>query len=155
MSWGVGDWDFDPLPATSDSPRACLNVQVWGLHALRWTQLLEMGISEDHGLFSSSTGPPNLDQFQTWFSKEDFLTTAFLCTLRWAFERAPLILWRTVNKLPAMQEMWVRSLSQSLENPLEKEMATHSSIPPGKFCPGKCHGQRSLAGYKSWTWLSD
>ena len=31
-----------------------------------------------------------------------------------------------VKNLPAMQETWVRSLGQ--ENPLEKEMATHSSI---------------------------
>ena len=31
-----------------------------------------------------------------------------------------------VNHLPAMQETWVRFLSQ--EDPLEKEMATHSSI---------------------------
>ena len=31
-----------------------------------------------------------------------------------------------VNCLPAMQETWVRSLGW--EDPLEKEMATHSSI---------------------------
>ena len=31
-----------------------------------------------------------------------------------------------VKHLPAMQETWVRSLGQ--EDPLEKEMATHSSI---------------------------
>ena len=31
-----------------------------------------------------------------------------------------------VKKLPAIQETWVRSLGQ--EDPLEKEMATHSSI---------------------------
>ena len=31
-----------------------------------------------------------------------------------------------VNHLPAMQETWVRFLGQ--EDPLEKEMATHSSI---------------------------
>ena len=30
-----------------------------------------------------------------------------------------------VKSLPAMQETWVRSLGQ--EDPLEKEMATHSS----------------------------
>ena len=29
---------------------------------------------------------------------------------------------------PVMQEMWVQSLGQ--EDPLEKEMASHSSIPP-------------------------
>ena len=33
---------------------------------------------------------------------------------------------QTVKKLPARQETWVRSLGQ--EDPLEKEMATHSSI---------------------------
>ena len=32
-----------------------------------------------------------------------------------------------VKNLPAMQEMWVQSLGQ--EDPLEEEMATHSSIP--------------------------
>ena len=33
---------------------------------------------------------------------------------------------QTIKRLPAMQETWVRSLGQ--EDPLEKEMATHSSI---------------------------
>ena len=33
---------------------------------------------------------------------------------------------QTVKNLPAIQETWVRSLSQ--EDPLEKVMATHSSI---------------------------
>ena len=33
---------------------------------------------------------------------------------------------QTVKNLPAMQEAWVQSLGQ--EDPLEKEMATHSSI---------------------------
>ena len=36
--------------------------------------------------------------------------------------------------------MWVQSLGQ--EDPLEEEMATHSSV-----LAGKSHGQRSLAGY--------
>ena len=36
-----------------------------------------------------------------------------------------------VKHLSAMQETWVRSLSQ--EDPLEKEMATHSSILAWKF----------------------
>ena len=35
------------------------------------------------------------------------------------------LLGQMVKNLPAMQETWVRSLSQ--EDPLEKEMATHSS----------------------------
>ena len=48
-----------------------------------------------------------------------------------------------VKSLPAMQETWVRSLGW--EDPLEKGMATHSSIFPGDF-----HGQRSLAGSSPW-----
>ena len=44
-----------------------------------------------------------------------------------------------VKNLPAMQETQVQSLGW--EDPLEKEMATHSSI-----LPGKSHEQRSLAG---------
>ena len=44
------------------------------------------------------------------------------------------------KKLPAVQETWVLPLGW--EDPLEKEMATHSSI-----LPGKSHGQRSLADY--------
>ena len=48
-----------------------------------------------------------------------------------------------VKNLPAMQETQVRSWGQ--EDPLEKEMATYSSILAGEF-----HGQRSLTGYSSW-----
>ena len=33
---------------------------------------------------------------------------------------------QTLKRLPAMRETWVRSLGQ--EDPLKKEMATHSSI---------------------------
>ena len=47
-----------------------------------------------------------------------------------------------VKNLPVMQEMWVQSLNQ--EDPLEKEMTTHSIILAGKF-----HGQKNLVGYYS------
>ena len=57
-----------------------------------------------------------------------------------------------VKNLPAMHEIRVQSLDQ--EDPLEKEMATHSSILAGEF-----HGQRSLVDYsqtgQSQTQLSD
>ena len=49
-----------------------------------------------------------------------------------------------VNNLPAMQETQVRSLDW--EDPLEEEVAIHSSIPAGES-----HGQRSLAGYSPWS----
>ena len=55
------------------------------------------------------------------------------------FIRASLMA-QMVKNLPAMQETWVQSLGQ--EDPLEKGMATHSSI-----LPGKSHGWRSLVGY--------
>ena len=42
-----------------------------------------------------------------------------------------------------MQEMQVQSLSW--EDPLENEIATHSSI-----LAWKSHGQRSLVGYSPW-----
>ena len=57
------------------------------------------------------------------------------------------------GNLPAMQETQVQSLGG--EDPLEKDMATHSSIPAWKS-----YGQRSLLGYsslghKNWTRLSN
>ena len=62
-------------------------------------------------------------------------------SLKWVFNRwGPRCYkssWRllpmaqTVKNLPAMQETWVLSLGQ--DDPLEKEMATHSSILAGKI----------------------
>ena len=49
----------------------------------------------------------------------------------------------TVKSLPTMRETQVQSLGQ--EDPLEKEMATHSVLLPGKY-----HGQRSLVGCSPW-----
>ena len=51
---------------------------------------------------------------------------------------------RVVKNLPAMPEAQVWSLGQ--EDPLEKKMATHSSI----LASPEFHAQRSLVGYSSW-----
>ena len=48
-----------------------------------------------------------------------------------------------VKHLSTMRETQVQSLGW--EDPLEKEVAIHSSI-----LPGKSHGQRSLEGYRPW-----
>ena len=65
------------------------------------------------------------------------------------------ILWASlvaqmVKNLPAMQKSWVRSLGQ--EVPLEKEMATHSSILaqeiPGTEEPGRL---QAMGSQKSQT----
>ena len=65
-----------------------------------------------------------------------------------------------VKRLPAMQETWVRSLGR--EDPLEKEMATHSSILtwriPWTEEPGRLQsmGSQRVHGIaKSRTRLSD
>ena len=50
---------------------------------------------------------------------------------------------QAVRNLPALQETWIRSLGQ--EDPLEKEMATHSGI-----LAAESHGQRSLVGCSPW-----
>ena len=59
-----------------------------------------------------------------------------------------------VKNPPAKQEMWVGSLS--LEDPLEKEMATHSSILARKIPwteePG---GLQSTGSQKSWIQLDN
>ena len=54
----------------------------------------------------------------------------------------PSLVAQMAKCLPAMRETWVWSPGR--EDPLEKEMATHSSTLAGEF-----HGQ-SLAGYSSW-----
>ena len=50
---------------------------------------------------------------------------------------------QSVKNLPAMQDTWVRFLG--LEDPLEKEMAIHSSI-----LAWKSPWTESLAGYSPW-----
>ena len=49
-----------------------------------------------------------------------------------------------VKNLPAKQEIHIGSLGQ--EDPLDKQMATHSVFLALEF-----HGQRNLAGYGPWA----
>ena len=61
----------------------------------------------------------------------------------WCLKNQKTVVAQMVKRLPAMQEAWVQSLGR--KDPLEKEMATHSSTLPGKF-----HGWRILVGYSPW-----
>ena len=79
------------------------------------------------------------------FSSKSFIVSGLTFRSSIQFELA--------NHMPAMQETWVLFLCQ--EDPLEKEMATYSSIlvwripwteEPGRHSPWDC---------KSWTRLSD
>ena len=59
-----------------------------------------------------------------------------------------------VKNLPAMQETWVRSLGQ--EEPLEKEMATHSSILAGEIPWTEDSSRLQSKGLqKGWTQFRD
>ena len=60
---------------------------------------------------------------------------------------------QTVKNLPPMQETWVQSLSQ--EDPLEKEMATHSSIVAWRIPWTEKPGGLQPMGSQSQTWLND
>ena len=53
------------------------------------------------------------------------------------------LLAQKVKRLPTMWETWVRYLGR--EDPLEEEMATHSST-----LAWKIHAQRSQTGYSPW-----
>ena len=55
--------------------------------------------------------------------------------------------------LPTMQETWVRSLHW--EDPLEKEMATHSSMLAWKIPWTEGPGRLQFMGSQSWIRLSD
>ena len=68
------------------------------------------------------------------------------CKFWWA-QTVKVKVAQTVKRLPAMQEAWVQSLVQ--EDPLEKEMATHSSVLAWRI-PWTDHGVA-----KSQTQLSD
>ena len=50
---------------------------------------------------------------------------------------------QSVKSLPAMQEIWVRSLGQ--EDPWRRKWQ-----PTPVFLPGESHGQRSLVDYSLW-----
>ena len=57
-----------------------------------------------------------------------------------------------IKNLPAMQETWVRSLGG--EDPVEKEMATHSSILAWRIPWTEEPGGLQFMESQSWTQLS-
>ena len=59
-----------------------------------------------------------------------------------------------VKNLPAMQENWVRFLGQ--EDPVEKGMATHSSVLAWRILMDRRSWRATVHGVtKSWTGLND
>ena len=64
-------------------------------------------------------GEIKLGKGSWWWGNGDFSMNLLSCYLS-------SLIAQSIRNLPAIQETWVRSLSW--EEPLEKEMATHSSI---------------------------
>ena len=61
---------------------------------------------------------------------------------------------QTVKNLPATLETWVRSLGQ--KDPLEEEMATHSSILTWRIPMNRGTWRATIHRVtNSWTWLSN
>ena len=98
---------------------------------------------------------------QIWFSKYNFrylLYWAFYTArgssrIRWNFKLRASLVAQTVKNPPATRETRVRSLGQ--EDPLEKEMATHSSIPAWKIPwveePGRLQSIGSQRVGRDWV----
>ena len=89
--------------------------------------------------------PVILDLGPTIISYDLIVTVSFMCQLGWASLVAQM-----VKNLPAIQGTQVQSLGQ--EDPLEKGMATHSSILAWEIAwteePG---GLQSMGSHNSWT----
>ena len=83
-----------------------------------------------------------------FFSWGIFQLTNYLISYIWF--RASLVA-QTIKNLPAMQETWVRFLGQ--EDPLEKGMATHSSVLPGDFMDREAWWATVHGVPKIQTWL--
>ena len=86
------------------------------------------------------------------------IVTWHLSNTRETFQEVPndflsSLVAQRVKRLPAMQETWVRSLGQ--EDPLEKEMATHSSILAWKIPwteePGRLQSMGSRGVRHDWA----
>ena len=77
----------------------------------------------------------------------------YLCPLEPRKLRSYNVLAQRVKHLPTMQETWVRSLGW--EDPLEKEMATHSNILAWRILWMEEPGRLQSTGSQSRTQLSD
>jgi len=90
-----------------------------GVTPASWGKVQRKGHLESWGhLTDSRAEEPRETAF---FSRNDAAGLRHLSTIIWASLVA-----QRVRNLPAMHKTWVRSLGP--EDPLEKEMATHSSI---------------------------
>ena len=89
----------------------------------------------------------------------EYQCEGFLMAKEEGFYATPLPLFgivqvtQTVKNPPAMQKAWVQSLDW--EDPLEKEMAVHSSVLAGRILWTEEPGRLQSMGSQSQTRLSD
>jgi len=102
----------------------------------RWERLPTpvFWLREFHGLYSP-WGRKELD------TTEQLSLHFTLCRQKWASQVALVV--KNPPPMQETEEMWVQSLGR--EDPLEEEMATHSSI-----LAWRIPGQKSLVGYGLW-----
>ena len=120
-------------PGRPEPRREMRALSVWALCGLELTRLADDSCSTCCKPSLSPWIPSNLQQYSPLFSSSVptkkklkgfvFLSNIFKSGL---YIEHWLIIAQMVRNLAAMQEIWVQSLGQ--EDPLEKEMATHSSL---------------------------
>ena len=100
----------------------------------------------------SLSSPPSA----TFLSSSSFFFLNFFLYMSLSFFRASLVA-QTAKCLPTMRETWARSLGR--EDPLEKEMPTHSSILAWKIPwtedPGSLQSmgsQSPIGSFFKWKW---
>ena len=59
------------------------------------------------------------------------------------------------NRLPVQEMQEIQAQALGREDPLEEEIAAHSSILAWKNPPTEEPGGLQSGSHKSWTWLSD
>ena len=104
------------------------------------------------------TAPSHVPKSFSVYQDNDCLVLLCACLLltckpNLGFSRGHCICGAVVKNLPVMQDTLVQSLSQ--EDPLEKEMVTHSSILAWEIPWAEEPGGLQSMGFQSWTRLSD
>ena len=118
-----GEFCITGFPGGSDSKESACNAgEQESIPGLGRCPGEENGYAFQYSCLENLHGQRSLVGYSPWGRRESDMTELL-----------------TLSPVQEMQEMWVRSLDWA--DPLEKGIATHSSI-----LPGKSHGQRRLVG---------